>query len=94
MLADEFSDFGYLGPKARGGSSVGIQLYVEDVDAFAEKANAAGATLDRPVTDQFYGDRTCTLTDPFGHVWYIATRIEEVSLEEMQRRAAELFGAQ
>jgi PhnB protein len=73
---------------------VGIQLYVEDVDAFAEKAAAVGATLDRPVTDQFYGDRTCILTDPFGHVWYIATRIEEVSLDEMHRRAAELFGAQ
>jgi PhnB protein len=67
---------------------VSILLYVDDVDAVTTRALAAGAKLMRPVKDQFYGDRTGTLTDPFGHQWTIATHKEDVSLEEMQKRAA------
>ena len=67
-------------------------IYVEDVDAFCNRATAAGATVRRPLADQFYGDRSCTLTDPFGHTWTFATHKEDVSPEEMQRRAAALFG--
>jgi PhnB protein len=88
MLADEFPDMDALGPKARGGSPVGICLYVEDVDALFARAVAAGAAVKRPLQDQFYGDRAGTLTDPFGHVWTLATHVEDVSPEEMQRRMA------
>jgi len=66
---------------------VSILLYVEDVDRWFERAIAAGGKVMRPVADQFYGDRTGTLIDPFGHVWSISTHVEDVSLEEMQRRA-------
>ena len=89
MLADEFPDMGYVGPQTLGGTSVSIHMYVEDVDAFAERAVAAGAKLLRPVSDQFYGDRVAALEDPFGHRWSFAMRVEEVSPEEMRRRAAE-----
>ena len=75
-----------------GGSPVAIHLYVEDVDAVVARAAAAGATVARPVADQFYGDRGGKLVDPFGHVWWIATHKEDVSLEEMKVRAAKLFG--
>ena len=87
MLADEHPDMGYRGPQALGGSPVSILLYVEDVDRWFERAIAAGGKVMRPVADQFYGDRTGTLIDPFGHVWSISTHVEDVSLEEMQRRA-------
>jgi PhnB protein len=87
MLADEHPDMGYRGPAALGGSPVSILLYVEDVDRWFERAIAAGGKVMRPVADQFYGDRTGTLIDPFGHVWSISTHVEDVSLEEMQRRA-------
>lgn len=93
MLADEFPELGYLGPLSRGGSSVSIRLYVEDVDARFAQALAAGATLTRPLEDQFYGDRSGTLTDPFGHVWTLATHVEDVPPDEIQRRMAALFGA-
>jgi len=86
MLADEFPDMGFRGPKALGGSPVGILLYVEDVDARFNQAIAAGATERMPVKDQFYGDRSGTLTDPFGHVWTIATHKEDVSPEEVHKR--------
>jgi PhnB protein len=87
MLADEYPDMGYRGPLSLGGSAVSILLYVEDVDRWFERAIAAGGKATRPVADQFYGDRSGTLTDPFGHVWTISTHVEDVSLEEMNRRA-------
>ena len=92
MLADEFPEMGVRSPQSIGGSPVTIHLYVEDVDALVGRAVAAGAKVLRPVADQFYGDRNCTLEDPFGHVWMISTRKEDVSHEEMRRRAAALFG--
>lgn len=86
MLADEFPDMGHLGPKTRGGTTVGLMLYVPDVDAAFDRAVAAGGTASRPVQDQFYGDRSGTLTDPFGHQWTLATHVEDVSMEECRRR--------
>src|SRR2546428_9358949 len=87
MLADEYPDMGYRSPKSIGGTPVSILLYVEDVDRWFERAIAACGKVARPVANQFYGDRTGTLTDPFGHVWSIATRVEDVSPEETRRRA-------
>jgi PhnB protein len=87
MLADEQPSMGYRGPRTLGGSSVSILLYLEDVDRVFERAVKAGGRALRPVTDQFYGDRSGTLEDPFGHVWTVATHIEDVSPEEMKRRA-------
>jgi PhnB protein len=86
MLADEFPDMGFRSPQSLGGSPVGILLYVDNVDQRFNQALAAGATVSRPVKDQFYGDRSGTLTDPFGHVWTLATHVEDVSLEEVSRR--------
>ena len=88
MIADARPERGRLDPIAMGGSPVGLMLYVEDVDAVVAKAVEAGAKLDFPVVDQFYGDRMGGVTDPFGHVWYIATHIEDVPHEEVIRRAA------
>jgi PhnB protein len=88
MLADEVPDMGALSPESLGGTPVSILLYVEDVDAVFNQAIAAGAKVQRPVKDQFYGDRTGGVTDPFGHVWYVATHKEDVSPEEMRKRAA------
>jgi len=87
MLADEYPEMGYKGPPALGGSPVSIMLYVEDVDSIFQRAVAAGATVKEAVQDKFYGDRGGTLIDPFGHIWHIATHKEDVSLEEMERRA-------
>jgi PhnB protein len=87
MLADEHPAMGYRGPRSLGGSSVSILLYLEDVDGVFERAVKAGAKAQRPVADQFYGDRSGTLEDPFGHVWTVATHVEDVPPEEMQRRA-------
>ena len=89
MLADEFPDMGAKGPKAFGGSPTSLMIYVEDVDAVFGRALEAGATEVRAVQDQFYGDRSGTLTDPFGHQWTIATHVEDVSGEDLQRRMAE-----
>jgi PhnB protein len=89
MLADEFPEMGAVSPQTRGGCTSSILLYVKDVDAMAKQAIAAGATVVRPVKDQFYGDRAGTFTDPFGHQWTISTHIEDVSSQEMQKRAAE-----
>ena len=86
MLADEFPEHGIRGPQSLGGTSVGIHLTVPDVDAVAERAVAAGARLSKPIQDEFYGERAGKLEDPFGHVWHLVTRIEDVSPEEMQRR--------
>ena len=88
MLADEHPEMNARSPRTLGGSPVSLVLYVEDVDAVVEQAVAAGAKLTRPVANQFYGDRTGGVEDPFGHVWYIATHVEDVSPEELQRRAA------
>jgi PhnB protein len=86
MLADEFPDMGYRSPLSLGGSPVSMMIYVADVDALAARAIAAGAKETMPVADQFDGDRRGTLTDPFGHVWLVATRKEDISKEEMLRR--------
>jgi PhnB protein len=86
MLADEHPEMGYRGPHSLGGSSVSILLYIDEVDAVFERAVKAGATVMRPLADQFYGDRSGTLQDPFGHLWTIATHIEDVAPEEMKRR--------
>jgi PhnB protein len=87
MLADEFPDMGYRSPKAIGGTPVSIMLYVQDVDSCFERAVAAGAKALRPVENQFYGDRSGTLEDPFGHVWTISTHKEDLSPEELRKRA-------
>ncbi|MBI4662116.1 MAG: VOC family protein [Verrucomicrobia bacterium] len=86
MLADEFPQMNAISPQTLGGSPVFLALYVEDVDTVTQVAVSAGATVERPVQDQFYGDRSSTLVDPFGHRWTIATHIEDVSPEEIQRR--------
>jgi len=86
MLADAFPEMGYRSPKSLGGSPVSLLLYVTDVDAFFAKAIAGGATETMAVTDTFDGDRRGTLTDPFGHVWLLATKREAVSYEELRRR--------
>ena len=86
MLSDEFPDHGAVGPATLKGTSVVLSLYVADADATFKKAVAAGAKVRRPLTDEFYGDRTGQIEDPFGHVWMIAQRIEEVSPKEMQKR--------
>jgi PhnB protein len=94
MLADEHPEMGARGPQSFGGSPISILLYMVDVDAVVARAIAAGATLHRAVADQFYGDRSGGVKDPFGHIWFVATHIEDVSLEEMQKRAAALHGQQ
>src|SRR5688572_19763769 len=87
MLADEFPEMGARSPKSIGGTPVSFCIYVDDCDARFKQAIAAGAKETRPLKDQFYGDRSGTLEDPFGHTWTIATHIEDVSPEEMARRA-------
>jgi len=87
MLADEYPDMGYKGPQSLNGSPVSLMVYIEDVDKVFNRAIDAGATVKEAVQDKFYGDRSGTLTDPFGHVWHIATHKEDVSSEEMERRA-------
>lgn len=87
MLADEFPEMGYKGPQSLGGSPVSLMIYVEDVDTVFNQAVAAGATVKEAVQDKFYGDRLGTLVDPFGHVWHVSTHKEDVSPDEMERRA-------
>jgi PhnB protein len=86
MMADEFPDMGFRGPQSIGGTPVGINLYFPDVDARFALALKNGATEKRPVQNQFYGDRSGTIVDPFGHLWTIATHVEDVAPEEMNRR--------
>ncbi len=88
MLADEFAEMGARSPQSLGGSPVSILLYVQNVDALTSQAITAGAKVVRPVKDQFYGDRSGSLEDPFGHQWHIATHVENVPPEEMKKRAA------
>lgn len=91
MLADEAPEMGFNSPQQLGGSPVSIMLYVEDVDAVVAQAQAAGGTLLRPVQDQFYGDRSGMVEDPFGHAWVIASHKEDVTLEQMQQRFDDLL---
>ena len=92
MLADECPEMTFMSPTTIGGSPVMIHMYVADVDAFFGRASAAGATVLRPVADQFYGDRSCSLKDPYGHTWSFATHVEDVSEAELKKRAAKLGG--
>lgn len=92
MLCDEYPEMGTRGPESIGGTAVMMHLYVENADALVERALAAGAKLERPVADQFYGDRGGMLTDPFGHQWWIATHVEDVPPNELEKRATEVFG--
>ncbi|HMO79740.1 MAG TPA: VOC family protein [Pyrinomonadaceae bacterium] len=92
MMADEFPDSGAVSPETVGGTPVHLMIYVEDVDAFTEKAVSEGLEVLRPVQDQFYGDRSGQFKDPFGHVWAFATHIEDLTPEEMNERAAAAYG--
>jgi len=92
FIGEEAPEYGYLGPASLGGSPVSIQLLVDDADASVAQAVAAGARLTSPLADQFYGDRTGRVTDPFGHSWTIVMRKEEMSVEEMYRRMAAMQG--
>jgi PhnB protein len=92
MLADEYPAVGALSPETIGGSPISLMVYVENVDEFTEKAVAQGLQVLRPVKDQFYGDRVGHFVDPFGHKWYFATHLEDLTPEEIGRRAAEKLG--
>jgi PhnB protein len=94
FLADEYPEMGFVSPKSLGGTPVMIHLYVEDVDALAKQLTDAGAKTLRPVETQFYGDRGGAFEDPFGHRWWVATHVEDVSPEEMDRRAKAAHGSQ
>jgi PhnB protein len=91
MLSDEFPEHGNIGPKSRGGSSVGFLIYLEDVDGAFRKAIDAGGTETMAVEDQFWGDRMGSLTDPFGHKWSLATHIEDVPEAELPERMKQQF---
>ena len=92
MLVDEFPDWGVRGPKSLGGSPVTIHLYVEDVDAFTERAVGAGATITMPIADMLWGDRYGQLEDPFGHRWSVATHVRDVSPDEIQQAMLKTSG--
>lgn len=89
MVSDEYPDMGCRAPDRATGTPVAIMLYVDNVDAVVDRAVAAGATAERPVADMFYGDRMGTIIDPFGHRWHVGTHIEDVSPDELERRAQE-----
>lgn len=89
MLADENPEWGVKAPETLGGSPVHLLLYVDDCDAVFQRAIAAGGKELRPMRDQFYGDRSGTLLDPFGHQWTVASRTEDLTVEEIKRRAEE-----
>jgi PhnB protein len=92
MLSDEFPELGVRSPLALGGTPVSLHLYVEDVDALTKRAAGAGAKVLRHPETQFYGDRVAKLEDPFGHVWILASHVEDVAAEEVRLRAAKLYG--
>ncbi len=92
MLSDEYPEMNVRGPKSFGGTPVTVSVYVEDVDATFARAIASGATEMRAIEDQFYGDRSGQFEDPFGHRWSVASHIEDVAPDEMNRRSAELYG--
>lgn len=91
MLSEEFPDMGFRSPESLGGTPVSLMIYVADADDLFDRALMAGAKLMRPMVDQFYGDRSGMLADPFGHTWNIAAHIEDVTPEEMSRRMAEFM---
>jgi uncharacterized glyoxalase superfamily protein PhnB len=91
MLSDEYPEFGIYGPESIGGTSFTLHLHVDDADALIRRAVTAGATVVRAAADQFYGERSGTIRDPFGHEWNIGHEIEQVSPEEMQRRYDEMM---
>ncbi len=93
LLCDEFPEFGGKAPTTLGGSPVSIHLYVENVDAFFKRALAAGAKERKPVEDQFYGDRSGQLEDPFGHLWWVATHKEDVPHDELVKRMESMAAA-
>ena len=90
MLSDEYEAMDFMSPQARGGTTVHIHVYVKDVDRLVARAVAAGAKVKREVQNQFYGDRSGSLEDPFGHMWHFATHVEDVSMAELKKRAAAL----
>ena len=94
MLADEYPEMGFRSPQTIGGSPVSLHLYVEDVDSVFERAISEGAKERQPVENKFYGDRSGTIEDPFGHVWNLSSHVEDVSPEEMEKRAAAMFSQQ
>ena len=93
MLSDENPKMGFVGPETLGGSPMSLMLYVTDADRVFNQAVAAGATVMRPLQNQFYGDRSGTVKDPFGHVWTVATHLEDVPPEEMAKRAEQFMKA-
>ena len=93
MLADAYPNMGYKDPKSIGGSPVSLMIYIEDVDTVFNRAVAGGATVKEAVTNKFYGDRSGSLIDPLGHVWHVATHMEDVPMEEMEKRAKAAGGA-
>jgi len=93
MISEESEDWGNLSPQSLNGSAVNLCIYVEDVDAAFAKAIASGASVNKEVEDQFYGDRMGSLTDPFGHIWTIMTHLEDLTFEEMQTRMNDMFEA-
>ena len=90
-LSDEFPGMGVRSPTTLGGTAVSLSLYVEDVDAVVATAVKAGATQEREIKDEFFGDRVGVIVDPFGHRWFVQTQVEEVGTEEMERRFAEMM---
>jgi PhnB protein len=91
MLSEEYPEYGMLGPQAPGTTGMAIHLHVDNADELAARAVAAGATMVREPADQFYGERSCLIRDPFGHEWMLGHEIEKVTPEEMQRRFTALF---
>ncbi len=94
MLADESPQMNFRSPQSIGGSPVGLVLYVNDVDEIANQAVAAGAKLVQPISDMFYGDRVGSIEDPYGHIWHISTHKEDLSSEEIKKRAASYYKSQ
>lgn len=91
MLSEEYPEYGFLGPQSIGGTSISIHLHLDNADAAIERAVSAGATVVRAASDAFYGERSGTVRDPFGHEWMLGHSIEDVTPEEMQRRYDELM---
>ena len=91
MLASEFPEIGAVAPTTVGGTPVTLAIYTEDVDAMVARALAEGATEERPVEDQFYGDRSGTIIDPFGHKWSVSTHVEDISPEELWKRQDAIY---
>ena len=94
MLSDEYPEYGIQGPRSLGGTSVSIHIHVSDVDRLFARAVAAGATVVRPLADQFYGERSGTVRDPYGHEWLLGGHLEDLTPEEMQRRYTAMFESQ